>query len=216
MATGTSRRRGAARGAATLALLAAATAAAFALATGSSGHSPARASAAGTVVAAPGALLAALGPRPAASGWPAATIASGAATLRHPPDWPRVAGDAGTVSFALRSSSGRYLGYLNVTPQQGAERLRGWGAFRVRRNREEGDRGVTELASREGIVFPGGRGSCVIDDYASRVGSNPYRELACIVRGRSSASVVVAAASRPEWPRLAPRLVRATEAFAER
>jgi hypothetical protein len=127
-----------------------------------------------------------------------------------------VHGDEGTVSFALRDRGGRYLGYLNVTPRQGAERLRGWAAFRLHRNSEEGDRGVRELAAREDIAFPGARGSCLIDDYGSRAGANPYRELACIVRGRHAESVIVAAALRPEWPRMAPDLIRATEAFQER
>ena len=144
------------------------------------------------------------------------TIASGAATLRHPPDWPSVEGDAGTVSFALLDAAGRYLGYLNVTPRQGGERLRGWAAFRLDRNSEEGDRDVRDLAARERIAFPGAHGSCLIDDYGSRAGANPYRELACIVRGRRTESVIVAAWLRPEWRRLAPLLVRATEAFAER
>ena len=210
----TSSRLVAARSAAAVALLAAVAVAAFFLAA----RGPARSGAAAVPSAAirPGPLLASLRPAPAPSGWPAAAIASGAASLRRPPGWVPVEGDAGTVSFALRDAGGRYLGYLNVTPRQGEERLHGWSAFRLARNREEGDRGVRELASREGVAFAGGRGSCVIDDYASRVGANPYRELACIVRGPRTESVLIAAALRPDWGRVAPSLVRAAEAFAER
>ena len=164
----------------------------------------------------PGALLASLRAAPAPSGWPAAVLPSGAATLHRPPGWSLVEGDTGTVSFALRDAGGRYLGYLNVTPRQGDEHLRGWAAFRLARNREEGDHGVRELAAREGVAFAGARGSCVIDDYASHVGGNPYRELACIVRGSHTESVLIAAAQRGDWGRVAPSLVRAAEAFAER
>jgi hypothetical protein len=48
------------------------------------------------------------------------------------------------------------------------------------------------------------------------VGGNPYRELACIVRGSHTESVLIAAAQRGDWGRVAPSLVRAAEAFAER
>jgi hypothetical protein len=211
MATATSSHRRTAGGALTLALLAAATAVAVAGTGSARGHA-----AASVAVPLPRELLASLGPRSAPRDWPAATIASGGATLRRPPGWASVEGDAGTVSFALRDAGGRYLGYLNVTPRQGAERLRGWAAFRLRRNREEGDRHVRELAAREGMTFAGAKGSCLIDDYGSRAGANPYREIACIVRGRHSESVLIAAALRPEWPALAPMLARAVEAYRER
>jgi hypothetical protein len=213
MATGTSSRRRTARSAAALALLAAVTASAVALADGAS---PRRSGAAPAAVPAPPRLLGALVPRGAPGSWPSATIPSGAATLRRPPRWAVEHGDAGTVTFALRDGAGRYLGYLNVTPRQGAERLRGWAAFRLGRNREEGDSGVRELAAREGISFPGARGSCVIDDYGSRAGEHPYREIACIVRGPRSESVLIAAALRTQWPAVEPALERAVESFIER
>ncbi len=213
MATATSSRRRTARGAAVLALLAAVTATAVALADGGPAR---RRDEARVRVRAPQQLLAALGARAAPGSWPAATTASGAATLRRPPGWAAEAGDAGTVTFALRDGAGRYLGYLNVTPRQGAERLRGWAGFRLGRNREEGDRGVRELAAREGISFAGARGSCMIDDYGSRAGEHPYREIACIVRGRRTESVLIATALRPDWPMVEPALARAVESFAER
>jgi hypothetical protein len=203
-----------ARGAVVLALLAAAAAVALMVSAQGSGRSSAAMAPAAAVL--PASLLASLRPAPAPAGWPASAIPSGAATLHRPPGFSPVEGDAGTVSFALRDAQGRYLGYLNVTPRQGEERLRGWAAFRLSRNREEGEGGVRALASREGVAFPGARGSCVIDDYTSRAGANPYRELACIVRGRRTESVLIAAALRPDWGRLAQSLARAAEALAER
>ena len=67
---------------------------------------------------------------------------------------------------------------------------------------------MRELAAREGISFAGARGSCVIDDYGSRAGEHPYREIACIVRGRRAESVLIATALRPEWPSVEPVLAR--------
>jgi hypothetical protein len=213
MATATSSRRRPARSAAAVALLAAVTASAVALADGAA---PRRSGAAPAAVPAPPQLLGALVPRSAPGSWPAATIPSGTATLRRPPAWAAEDGDAGTVTFALRDAAGAYLGYLNVTPRQGAERLPGWAAFRLRRNREEGDRRVRELSAREGVSFAGARGSCLIDEYGSRAGDHPYREIACIVRGRRAESVLIAAALRPDWPAVEPSLARAVESFTER
>jgi hypothetical protein len=150
------------------------------------------------------------------AGWVAATIASGNATLFYPPDWKPTAGDPGTVTAALRDNSGVYHGYLNVTPRQGAERLTGWAAFRTGRNREEGDGQVRDLAAAEGLRFRDARGSCVIDEYLSRVRSHPYREIACIVAGRRALSVFVGAALQQDWTALGPLLERAASDFLER
>lgn len=152
--------------------------------------------------------------RPAPAGWTQATIASGNATLFYPADWKPIPGDRGTVTAALRDVTGRYRGYLNVTPRQGAEPLNNsWAAFRARRNREEGDQHVHQLAAADGLRFRDARGSCVIDDYLSRVGTHPYREIACILTGRRHSSVLVAAALKPDWPAVAPTLERAIAAF---
>lgn len=148
--------------------------------------------------------------------WSQATIADGAATLFYPASWRAVAGDSGTVSFALRDQHGLYLGYLNLTPREGAEQLRGWAAFRAGRNSEEGDRAVRIVASSERVGFAAARGSCVIDDYTSSVGSHRYRELACIVAGRHSTSVFVGAALRPDWTRLASLIRHAAATLVER
>ena len=155
-------------------------------------------------------------PGTAAEPWSQATIASGAATLSYPSSWRAIPGDAGTVSFALRGRHGLYAGYLNVTPRQGAERPSGWAAFRARRNTEDGDREVRVVTSSEHVAFMAARGSCVVDDYLSRVGSHPYRELACIVAGRHGTSVFVGAALRGDWARLGPLVRHAAATFVER
>ncbi|MEO9121112.1 MAG: hypothetical protein ABI355_18770, partial [Solirubrobacteraceae bacterium] len=137
--------------------------------------------------------------------------------LFYPADWKPIPGDRGTVTAALRDVTGRYRGYLNVTPRQGAEPLNNsWAAFRTRRNREEGDEHVHQLAAADGLRFRDARGSCVIDDYLSRVGTHPYREIACILTGRRHTSVLVAAALKPDWPAVGPTLESAASAFLER
>jgi hypothetical protein len=160
--------------------------------------------------------LSRLRPGPAPATWRQATIASGAATLSYPRGWKPISGDVGTVSFALRDRSGRYLGYINVTPRQGEERLAGWAAFRTRRNAEDEDKAVHALASAERVRFAGAHGSCVIDEYASRVGSNAYRELACIVAGKRSTAVFVGATLVADWPTLGPIVERAASSLIER
>ncbi len=151
------------------------------------------------------------------AGWSQATNASGNATLSYPADWRLIPGDPGTVTAALRTVTGAYRGYVNVTPDQGAEPQNlGWAAFRLQRNREEGDRHVHQLAAADGLRFRDARGSCVIDEYLSGVGSHLYREIACIVTGDRHTSILVAAALKPDWPTVAPVLERAASALLER
>jgi hypothetical protein len=157
-----------------------------------------------------------LRPRAAPAGWVGTSIESGGAVLFHPPGWKQTPGDKGTVSFSLRDGSGLYRGYLNVTPRQGAERLAAWADFRTKRNRAEGDRRVREQMAAEGLHFAGARGSCVIDDYLSRVGDNPYTELACIASGRRYTNVLVGAALSRDWARLGPLIEQAAAALIER
>ena len=118
--------------------------------------------------------------------------------------------------MSLRSDKGLYVGYLNVTPRQGGERLHGWGAFRLNRNREEGDLHVTQVAAAEGLRFRHARGSCVIDDYLSRVGSHPYREIACIVTGRRHTDVFIAAALQGNWRMVSGTLEHAASSLIQR
>lgn len=147
--------------------------------------------------------------------WSHATISSGAATLAYPSTWEAIPGDKGTVSFATRGR-GLYLGYLNVTPRQGAEQLAGWAAFRAARNAGDGDKHVRIVNSAENVAFTNARGSCVTDEYLSKVGANAYRELACIVAGRHSTSVFVGAALAGEWSKLGPIVKHSAATLIER
>ncbi|HEY3726770.1 MAG TPA: hypothetical protein VGL51_06330 [Solirubrobacteraceae bacterium] len=120
------------------------------------------------------------------------------------------------MSVSLRNDRGLYAGYLNVTPRQGAEQLHGWAAFRTDRNRDEGDGHVSQIAAAEGLRFRAARGSCVIDDYISKVGAHPYREIACIVKGHHHTDVVIAAALRHDWTTLRSTLERAASSLLQR
>jgi hypothetical protein len=164
----------------------------------------------------PGAALSWLQPGTAPATWASATIASGGATLFYPTGWKPIPGDSGTVTEALRDSRGVYHGYLNATPRQGAEQLRGWTAFRTGRNRDEGDTRVHAIAAAEDVSFGDARASCVIDDYRSRVGSHPYREVACLIAGDRYTNVFVGAALVSDWPRLGGLIERAATALRER
>jgi hypothetical protein len=120
------------------------------------------------------------------------------------------------VTVALRDSRGLYAGYLNVTPRQGAEQPHGWAAFRTNRNREDGDGRVIQVAAAEGLRFRNARASCVIDDYLSKVGSHPYREIACIVSGHRNTDVFIGAALRRDWKTLSGTLERAASSLLQR
>jgi hypothetical protein len=102
----------------------------------------------------------------------------------------------------------RILGYLNVTPRQGQETQANWARFRIEHNAEEGDRDVRRLASAGELRFRTGRGACVQDSYATSAGAR-YIEIACLVTGRRSESVIVAAAPPSAWASVAPAMERA-------
>ncbi len=157
-----------------------------------------------------------LQPGRAPRGWAHVSTPSGDATLSYPPTWTPLPGDPGTVTAALRDAAGNYHGYLNVTPRQGDEHLSTWAAFRLGRNREEGDTDVRALASAQGLHFRDALGSCVIDDYRSRVGAHPYREVACLVTGRRATDVLIGATLQPDWTTLGPDIERAVSSFSER
>ena len=169
-----------------------------------------------TAEASGGAAFARLVVAAAPKSWKSATIASGGASLFYPSSWKPIPGDSGTVTVALRDVRGLYHGYLNVTPRQGAERLTGWAPFRTRRNTEEGDRRTRIVAAVEGLRFAHSHGSCVIDDYLSRVGSHAYRELACMVAGSHYTDVFVGATLLADWPTLGPVIERSASVLAER
>jgi hypothetical protein len=144
--------------------------------------------------------------------WKIARLPSGAAALAYPPGWRPIRTDPGTVSAALLGSHGRIRGYLNATPQSGAETLANWSRFRPSHNHEEGDRDVVTEAATTRAHFRAGIGSCVVDRYATV--SARYREIACIVHGAHATTVVVAAARPQDWARLAPALRRSVASFS--
>lgn len=148
-----------------------------------------------------------LHPQAVPADWKLARIPSGA-VLAYPPSWSIQHGDAGTATAALLGSDGRFLGYLNLTPQQGDETLSNWSSFRVDHNREEGDRVVKQLAAARGLRFLSGRGSCVKDAYTTQTGSR-FVEIACLVAGARAESVIVGAAPPSGWPRESATIERA-------
>lgn len=146
----------------------------------------------------------------APAGWRVASVPSGA-SLAYPPGWQLEHSDRGTVSAVLRTSSGRYLGYLNLTPRQGEETLANWATFRVGHNADEGDRGVRRLAAASGLRFLSGRGSCVRDAYTTQIGAQ-FVEIACLIAGHRDAVVIVAAAPPQAWSQESATLERAIDA----
>jgi hypothetical protein len=157
-----------------------------------------------------------LAPAPAPAGWRSADLPSRDAVLSYPPSMQRVHGDHGSVSAARFSRGGSYLLYLNATPRQGAESLQNWPQFRLHLLRADDASAGRELAAAANVRFRGGTGSCVLDTYVSKIGAHRYTELACYVQGRSSASVVVAAAPAARWAASAPLLERAVASFQVR
>ncbi|HEY2055307.1 MAG TPA: hypothetical protein VGH14_15350 [Solirubrobacterales bacterium] len=112
----------------------------------------------------------------------------------------------------MRGPSGRIVGYLNATPRQGDETAANWSHFRIAHNREEGDREDRLAAAATGLRFHAATGACVIDAYTTITG-NRFREIACLVTGRSAATVIVAAAPPSRWAAEAPLLERAVSNF---
>ena len=125
-------------------------------------------------------------------------------------------GDASSVSAVLRDRNGTVLLYLNGGPSTGSPNMASWPAFRLDHLREEHNRSVHEDAHAALLAFRGGKGSCVIDDYVTSRAPHHYREIACLVQGRSTASVLIAAALVQAWPTYASQLERAIEAWQVR
>ena len=164
----------------------------------------------------PGPAFPALVPAAAPTGWPHRTLPNGTAMLSYPPSLRPVTGDTDAVSAAQVSPSGAFQLYLNATPRQGAEQLRGWAALRLRLLTADDAASARELAAAQGVRFRGGTGSCVIDAYVTRIGAHRYQEIACLVQGRTSASVIVAAAPAATWAQASPLLLRAVAAYQVR
>jgi hypothetical protein len=152
--------------------------------------------------------------RPSAlpAGWTVQRLPSSAARLPTPSSWRPSRGDAGTRTTVLKGPDGRIAGYLNATPRQGEESLANWSEFRVEHNRDEGERDVRLLAAASGLHFRAATGSCVLDSYVTSSGHR-YREVACIVTGRSETTVVVGAAPPGRWEAERPAIERAIDSF---
>ena len=164
----------------------------------------------------PGPAFPPLHPAAAPAGWPHLALPNGTAVLSYPPSLHQLAGDTDAVSAARLSLGGAFQLYLNATPRQGSERLQGWAAFRLRLLRSDDAASARQDAAAEGVKFRGGTGSCLIDDYVTRIGGHHYQEIACLVQGHTSASVIVAAAPAARWARARPLLLRAVAAYLVR
>ena len=157
-----------------------------------------------------------LDPAAAPTGWPRAALPGGTAVLSYPPSLRPLPGDEGTVSAAELGPGGMFQLYLNATPRQGAETLAHWPAFRLKFRRADHAAGARLDAAAQGVRFRGGTGSCVIDDYLTKLGAHHYQEIACLVQGRTSASVIVAAAPAASWAKARPLLFQAVAAYQVR
>jgi hypothetical protein len=153
-----------------------------------------------------------LSPATPPAGWTVARLPSGRASFAYPPGWRSIHTDPGTFSAALMGRDGVIRGYLNATPQQGAETLANWARFRPGHNKDEGDFDVVTDASALGLRFRTGSGSCVMDHYAT-VRAH-YREIACLVHGTRANTVVVGATVPGDWARLGPQVERAISSLA--
>jgi hypothetical protein len=136
------------------------------------------------------------------------------AVLVYPATWRRLRGDLGTATAALLGAGGDpYIGYLNVTPRQGAEHEASWPGFRVAHNRAEGDVQVSLEASAHHLRFRTGAGSCVRDSYVTRSHTR-YVEIACLVTGPRATSVIVGASPPDRWSQTGPAIERAISTFS--
>jgi hypothetical protein len=149
-----------------------------------------------------------LHPRRPPPAWKLARLPSGSATFGYPTTWRPIRTDPGTVSVALIGHGRSIRGYLNATPRQGTETLANWPSFRIQHLREEeNSKGVRLIASAHGLAFRSARGSCVIDSY--RTSRTRYREIACLVAGSRTSSVLVGAAPSKTWAQQAETIERA-------
>jgi hypothetical protein len=164
----------------------------------------------------PGRGLLPLQPAAAPAGWQRAALPNGTAVLSYPPSLHPLTGDAGTVSAARLGPGGVFQAYLNATPRQGSETLARWAAFRLRFLRADNAARAHQDAAAQDVRFRGGTGSCIIDRYVTKIGGHPFEEIACLVQGRTSASVVVGAAPSAQWDQARPLLFRAVGAYLVR
>ena len=154
-----------------------------------------------------------LHPVAAPAGWTRTALPNGTAVLSYPPALHPVTGDKGTVSAAQVGPGGMFQLYLNATPRQGEETLAHWAAFRLRFLRADSAANAHLDTAAQRVRFRGGTGSCVIDDYTTRFGAHHFQEIACLVQGRHSGSVIVAAAPAASWAQARSLLLRTVAAY---
>ena len=164
----------------------------------------------------PGQAFHPLAPAAAPAAWRHLTLPNGTAVLSYPPSLRPIAGDKDAVSAAWVGPGGRIQLYLNATPRQGTEHPEHWASFRLSRLRSDDAVSAREDAAAEGVKFRGGTGSCIIDDYIARIGGRHYQEIACLVQGRTSASVIIAASPATSWAKARPLLLHAVAAYLVR
>jgi hypothetical protein len=145
--------------------------------------------------------------------WTRLTLPSGLGSLSVPPRFRAVGGDQGTGTFALLGSDGTYLGYINVTPRQGDERLAGWAAFRLAHLRGDGSISARQHGAVESVRTGQSQRSCVTDDYVTEIGHHHFQEVACLVMTTSAGSVVVAATPSGDPAHLWAQLERTVAAY---
>jgi len=133
--------------------------------------------------------------------------------LPLPPGFHAVAGDRGTLTAVLFGRGGADLGYLNVTPRQGVERLVGWPKFRLEHLREDDARSAREERAAQLVGTGTALRSCVVDDYVTRVGGHRFHEVACLVVQHSAGSVIVAATPTGDPAHVWAVLQRAVAAY---
>ena len=149
-----------------------------------------------------------LHPQPPPRGWRLARLPSGAASFAYPTTWRTIRTDPGTASVALIGRRHFIRGYLNATPRQGTETLANWPSFRIEHvGDEEHTKDVRLIASAHGLRFRSGTGSCVIDSYPTS--RTRYREIACLVAGTHTSSVIVGAAPAKTWAQQTRTIERA-------
>jgi hypothetical protein len=145
--------------------------------------------------------------------WTRLTLPSGLGSLSVPPGFRAVRGDQGTATLAVLGSDRSYLGYLNVTPLQGDERLAGWAAFRLAHLRGDGSISVMPDGAVQSVRTGQSLRSCVTDDYVTEIGRHRFHEVACLVTTISAGSVVVAATPSGDPAHLWPQLERTVAAY---
>src|SRR6476620_8524492 len=149
-----------------------------------------------------------LHPQRPAHGWKVARLPSGNATFAYPRIGMPIRTAPGTASVALLGRGRSIRGYLNLSPRQGTETLANWPSFRIEHvGDEEHTKDVRLIASAHGLRFRSGKGSCVIDSYPTS--RTRYREIACLVAGTRTTSVVVGAAPTATWSQQAKTIQRA-------